>query len=262
MKPLLRAFAALAAISTASCDLAPDKEVSILLPAPPAAWQIAFPRIGFRIVTRDGRNRPLETSTADWSRPVSARCAQGVNSPVLAYPLDGRLRPAGGFFSLSLRSWEGCEVLELTWEDGAAALIVSRLADLGRDVSLLNVPRLRQFLAEGGDPWDLDLDMVAQKVAEGEFTAWDIDRLSSRDAEVGPGPGTWFLESPFSFPREAVSGRVLLAGVSIGGHTLFSLDGGSWRVEVGRQGTFLLDHRTATGLERCGTASGRAEQRR
>jgi len=241
MKPVPLALAAAAALSTACCNLVPDEEVDILLPAPPAAWQITFPRMGFRIVTRDGHNCPVETTAADWHSPVAARCARGVSSPVLAYPLDGRLRPAGGFSALSLRSYQGREVLELTWMDGAAALVIARLADMGRNVSLFNVPRLRRFLAEAEDPWDVDLDAAAQKIAMGEFTAWDIDRLPSRDAEVGPGPGTWFLESPFSLPREAENGRIRLPGVSLGCHTLFSLDGRCWRLEVGRQEAFLAD---------------------
>jgi hypothetical protein len=233
---------AVAAFSIAGCDLAPDEEVDVLLPAPPAAWQIAFPRMGYRIVTRDGHNRLQEATAADWRTPVTARCAREVSSPVLAYPLEGSLRPAGGFSTLSLREYRGREALELTWRDGAAALVVARLADLGRNVSLFNVPRLRQFLAEADDPWDVDLDAVAQKIAQGGFTAWDIDRLPSRDAEVGPGAGTWFLESPFSALQEAENGRIRLSGISLGCHMLFSLDGRRWRLEVGNQETFLVDY--------------------
>jgi hypothetical protein len=194
--------------------------------------------MGFRIVTRAARNTAQE-DVDDWRTPVAVTCVRSVNAPVLAYPLQGYLRPAGGFYPLSLRDFQGQEVLELTWEDGAAALVMERLVGQGRDASLFNVSRLKRFLAESGDPWDVDLDAVAQKISRGEFTAWDIDKLPSRDADLDPGPGTWFLESPFSASFEAEKGRIRLTGVSLGCHHLFSLDGQCWRLEVGRQETLL-----------------------
>jgi hypothetical protein len=125
--------------------------------------------------------------------------------------------------------------------DGAAALVTARLAEQGRDVSLFNVQRLRRFLEDTGDPWNVDLDVVSQKAALGEFTARDIDRLPSRDVDVDTGPGTWFLESPFSASFDAADGRTRLTGVSLGFHHLFSLGGRRWSLEVGRQETILTD---------------------
>ncbi len=119
--------------------------------------------------------------------------------------------------------------------------IMSRVAAQGRlDVSLFNVQRLRRFIQERADPWALDLDSVAQKISDGDLTAWDIDMLPCRDAAVEPGPGTWFLESPFFSPLEAVDGRVTLTGVSLGCHWLHSLGGRSWKMEVGEQETVLV----------------------
>jgi len=238
--------------SASCCDLATDEEVKVLLPAPPVLWQIAFPRLGFRVVTRDARNGMQERNVDDWRVPVVVTCARSVNSPILAYPLEmgiadsavfppGHLRPSGGFYPLSLRAFKGGEAVELTWEDGAAASVISRVAAQGpRDLSLFNVARLRQYLQEHADPWALDLDAVAQKISQGELTAWDIDMLPCRDTEVEPGPGTWFLESPFSSSFEAANGRIMLTRVSLGCHHLFSLDGRSWGMELGKQEAVLI----------------------
>jgi hypothetical protein len=159
--------------------------------------------------------------------------------PVLAWPSREHLRPAGGFYPLSLRDFQGQQVLEVTWQDGAAAMVVERLVREGRDVSVFNVPRLRRFLEESGDPWDVDLDAVAEKIARGEFSAWDIDRLPTREVEVFPGSGTWFLESPFSPSCTAENRRIRLPTVSLGGHHLLSLDGACWRLEVGPREVLL-----------------------
>jgi hypothetical protein len=228
----------------ACCDLSREERVQVLLPAPPAPWQAAFPRLGFRIVTQGVSTGVQEAEVDDWRDPVEVSCHRSVNSPVLAYPRDsaapdsavstpGRLRPAGGFYPLSLRAFQSREVLELTWEDGPGALVMSKVAAQGLDPSLFNVTKLSHYLLQNRDPWDVDLDAVAQKILKGELTAWDIDTLPCRDAEVEPGPGTWFLESPFSSSFEAIKGRVRLPEVSIGSHRLFSLRGKSWSVQVG-----------------------------
>jgi hypothetical protein len=227
--------------SAACCELATEEEVNVLIPAPPVAWQVSFPGMAFRIVTRDARNVVQEKVVDDWRTPAAVTCVRSVNAPVLAYPREGHLRPAGGFYPLSLRELHGREVLELTWMDGAAALVTARLVEQGRDVSLFNVERLRRFLEDTGDPWEVDLDVVTQKVSLGDFTARDIDKLPSRDADIDTGPGTWFLESPFSASFDATNGRIRLTGVCLGFHHLFSLDGGRWSLEVGRQETILTD---------------------
>ncbi len=237
-------------MSQAGCELARDDEVRVLLPAPPVLWQIAFPRMGFRVIARDEHNALRETRVDDWREPALLTCARRVNTPVLAFPVEtgadssrtDDLRPAGGFYPLSLRALWGGEVLALTWEDGAAADLLSHVVAQGlADLSLFNVARLRRFLQAHPDPWALDLDAVAQKISQGELTAWDIDALPCRDAAVEPGPGTWFLESPFSPSYEAVNGRITLAGVSLGRHRLYPLLGGrSWKMEIAREETILI----------------------
>ena len=239
-------------VSLSSCALAqPGQRAQVLLPPPPAHWQAAFPGLAFRLSARDGGGTPAQVIAQDWQQPVEIECSRAVNTPILAWPFvpagraavpvgPGLLRPAGGFFPGGLRSFRGGQVIELSWEDGAAALVVDRVAAAGRDVSRFNVPRLCRFLREKGDPWSVDLDAAAQRIAEGEFTAWDLDRLPSRDARVTPGAGSWFLESPFSRPCAAEQGVLLLGDVPEGSHRLFSLSGACWRLEAGEGVTLLV----------------------
>ena len=242
---ILRVSIIASLVSLSSCPVfLPGQHAQVLLPPPPVHWQIAFPGLAFRVRARDPGGAPVETVVEDWQRPLEIECGRAVNTPILAWPFvpggrgavpvgPGVLRPAGGFFPGSLRSFQGGEAIELSWEDGAAAFVVDRVASAVRDVSRFNVPRFCRFLREQDDPWSLDLDAAAQRIAEGEFTSWDMDRLPSRDARVTPGAGAWFLESPFSFPRAAEQGVLLLGGVPRGSHSLFSLSGACWRLEVG-----------------------------
>ncbi len=246
-------------IGLSSCPVfQPGQRVLVLLPPPPVHWQIAFPGLAFRVGAPDG-SMTAEIVAEDWLRPLEIECSRAVNTPILAWPFvpegrgaapvgPGLLRPAGGFFPGCLRTFQGEEVVELSWEDGAAALVVSRAAEAGGDMSRFNVVRLCRFLREESDPWSMDLDAAAQRIAEGEFTAWDLDRLPARDARVTPGPGSWFLESPFSFPCAAVDGVLFLGSVPRGSHRLFSLSGGHWRLEVG-EGEPLLVAPAAAGAD-------------
>jgi hypothetical protein len=234
----------LAALTVAvlGCSLgAVDHDVQVLVPAPPAHWQVAFPGLSFRVTARDASGAQTEIVVQDWRVPVSLTCARTVNQPILAWPnAPGCLRPAGGFFPSSLRKGPGGDVLELTWESGAAAVVVDRAAEAGCDMSRFNVERLRGYLAETGDPWCADLDAVAQHIVSGDLTAWDIDRLPAWDVSIMPGEGTWFLESPFAVPRIALNGSLDLPGVPRGSHSLFSLTGRRWSLEVGGEAPLLI----------------------
>jgi hypothetical protein len=223
------------------CNLAPDQEVTVLLPAPPAAWQIAFPRLGFSVVTTDPGKGARVVSVESWRDTPSLPCGRAPNTPVLAFPLPAaQLRPAGGFYPASLRTRGNGAVLELSWEDGPAALVMFRVIAQGLDPSLFNVPKLSRYLKKHPDPWNVDLDAVAQKILRGDLTAWDIDLLPCRDADVESGPGTWFLESPFSSSFDAINGRVTLPEISMGNHRLFSLGGTSWSMQVGASEVVML----------------------
>jgi len=110
----------------------------------------------------------------------------------------------------------------------------------GKGYFLLQRPTALQVSSGHGEPWALDLDAVAQKISQGEFTAWDIDRLPCRDAEVEPGPGTWFIESPFFPTVDSTGGKVVLPRITWGTHRLFSTAGPSWTLEIGERESVLM----------------------
>ena len=244
----LAAAVAAAALSATACSLiAVDREIDVILPTPPAHWQLAFPTLCVLVCSRDSGGERTEATSTGWGTPVALGCARAVNVPVVAYPFvpgdasfpAGALRPAGAFFPLSLRRQEGRDVLELSWEDGPAALVLDRVAATGRDLSRFNVTRLRGYLGKERDPWTVDLDTVAQEIAQGTLTAWDIDQLPAWDVTAAAGDGTWFLESPFSAPARAQAGLVSLLGVPQGEHLLVSLSGECWRLQAGKEGPLL-----------------------
>ena len=252
MKPgLFCALAAACAVPAGCFPFGPEARVSVVIPAPPEHWIRAFPDLRFLIVFPDAQGRDREVETADWRTPVSVSCSKAGNTPVLAFPLTSRdtrlpngvrgiLRPAGGFFPVSPGDSSTEAELELTWEDGAAAYIVSQLISIGRDVSLFNAARLADFLRRAADPWKLDLDGIAQKIAHGGFNAYDIDPLPGRDVTLKPGAGEWFLESPFC-PVMTVQadGTLTLVSLAQGMHVLFSTSGHGDRIEVSLGGTVV-----------------------
>ena len=101
--------------------------------------------------------------------------------------------------------------------------------------------QLADFLRRAADPWMLDLDGIAQKIAEGCFNAYDIDPLPGRDVTVRPGAGEWFLESPFC-PVMTVQadGTLTLLNLALGMHGLFSMNGQMNRIDVSPAGTVVM----------------------
>ena len=244
----LQAAPAAALCALASCGLfSPGARVLVRIPEPPAHWQRAFPGLGFTLEYRDGSGRVQEDVVEDWRAPVEIICSKEQNSAILAYPCtaegppaDAALRPAGGLFPLSLEATGGQEVLSLSWEDGCAALIVSRVKKLGRDMGRFNVSRLVERMRLAEDPWRWDAVTMAERIATGDFTAFDIELLPSRDVELTIVEGEWFLESPFA-PVHGVGndGKLALQAVALGPHTLFSMDGSEMRMYVGERETVV-----------------------
>lgn len=236
----------------AGCSLVePDQSVRVLLPAPPAGWQIAFPGLTFHLTSWSSSGAVTEAVALDWRQPAQLACARSTNVPVLAWPCvlspggakaipAGVLRPAGGLFPADLRSWHGQPVIELTWEDGAAALVLDRARSAGADLARFNAPRLVSCMRARADPWTLELDRAAQCISLGTFTSWDLDERPSQDVEVDAGPGSWFLEDPLAPPAQAEGTRVVLKRITRGTHCLFSLGGARWCVQVEEQQQLLL----------------------
>lgn len=204
----------------------------------------AFPDLEFLLVFPDAAGHEQTKRVTDAEKPVTIDCSKEGNSAILAYPCssrdggggDGRpgiLRPAGGLYPRSLDGSRSEPTLLLDWKDGAVATVLSRLRSIGRDTSLLNADRLSRYFQAVEDPWKLDLDGIAEKLAEGSFSAYDIDPLSCRDIQLWVGTGEWFLESPFSPVMTAADDGILsIWGVSLGLHRLFSVDGRLTNISV------------------------------
>jgi hypothetical protein len=238
--------AAIACLLCSSCRLfGPAADLTVVLPALPAHWRAAFPDLKLAVVLTDPSGKERRVTGIAGDSTLSIACPKRTNTPILAWPLSSRdgirgpgepgyLRPAGALYPLSLDSGAAGPTLMITWEQGPLAVLMSRLAAAGRDVSLFNAERLDSYLRKHPDPWMLDLDAMAQRIADGSFTAYDIDCLPTRDIRFAPGPGTWFFESPFAgIVTAADDSAVDMPGVSLGQHALFSLEGGAWRVQVG-----------------------------
>lgn len=236
--PLL---AALPGAVLLSCGLfAPGTRVLVQVPEPPPHWRQTFPGLRFAVEYVDARGRTAEV-LAEPAAGVWVECAKEQNAPVLAWPLAsggresrGELRPAGGFYPFSLGEGAQAASLPVTWEDGCAALVVQAVRGAGGDTTQFNAARLAACMREAADPWSWDSARIAEAVAAGDFTSYDLDRLPCRDAAACTGPGEWFLESPFSSPRAAgADGNLVLPGVSLGTHLLYSLQGTTRMIWIG-----------------------------
>jgi hypothetical protein len=195
----------------------------------------------------------VEIADLDWREPVVISCSKQGNSPVLAYPevSEGTgsgvvaarfLRPAGGLYPHSLDATSPEQILDLSWEDGFLAVVMSRLQTFGLEISLVNSAALRDRLRALQDPWNMDLGIAAEALAGGRFTAYDLDALPSREVRLDPGPGNWFLESPFSPVWRVRDGQtLLLSEVSLGMHALFNQHGRAIRLSVGERETVILE---------------------
>jgi hypothetical protein len=242
---VLLAFAGCAVFSA-------EVPVRVVIPRPPEAWTQAFPDLWFLLVFRDGAGGSRTLRVPEGALELTIPCAKSGNSPVLAYPrssldgaqpgdVPGTLRPAGGLYPGSLGASRETPTLFLSWRDGPVAFLMSRLAEGGRDTALVNAARLSACVSQAEDPWSLDLEQIAQKLSDGDFSAYDVDALPVSNILVDTGPGRWFTESPFFGPPVAASqGRVGLRQVSYGLHYLFSLEGGLSKIQVGKEGTVAI----------------------
>ncbi len=240
----MRCVPALVVMVTASCSyFGGQATVEVLLPEPPAHWRAAFPDLTFELRVPDVEGRELSAVARMAGGASALVCVSKTgNTPILAFARGSRtgeaLRPAGGIFPLDCGQDASSTTMRVTWESGPAASVLFRLAELGCDISLLNAARLRQFLCSRADPWDVDLNKIVERLAQGDFSAYDIDQLPARDVAVSLGVGEWFLETPFRTACQVGAGEVLtLKSVSLGTHTLFSVQGERIRLSVGERET-------------------------
>jgi hypothetical protein len=246
-----RLAAGLAALAAAGlidgCDVfGPTARVTVCLPEPPPHWLRAFPRLSFELEYPGPDGDVCAIGPFPWGTRVTVACAKEANGAFLAWPLAGDerrrlLRPAGGLYPLCVQPGEGGDELCLTWADGCLAVVMLRLAVAGRDPALVNAARLGGCLAAEPDPWRWDLARIEQRLADGGFSARDIDRLPTTDAVLAPGEGEWFLETPFGTPLTAAPGGALeVPGLPHGLHTLFGTDGRRVRIYADDRGVFAV----------------------
>jgi hypothetical protein len=264
-----RFAASLAALAAAGlidgCDVfGPSDRVTVRLPEPPPHWLSAFPGLSFELEYPGPGGELCVAGPFRWGERVTVACSKEANGAFLAWPLAGDdrrrlLRPAGGLYPDCVGSGEGGDELDLTWVDGCLAVVMLRLAVAGRDPALVNAARLGGYLAAEPDPWRWDLTRIEERLAEGGFTAADIERLPTTDAVVRTGEGEWFLETPFGGLLAAAPGGTLeVPGLPHGLHTLFGMDGRRVRLFADGRGVFTLPMGSATrGLRR---ARGRSQR--
>jgi hypothetical protein len=228
--------------------------IGVVIPAPPEFWREKLPGLGFSLLYPDFDGRLQWMCVTDFHAPVALACSKRRNAPVLAYPwssvdgscaVRGALRPAGGLFPRDLRQGETGLELVLSWEDGAVAEVFRTLWESGLDTGRINGERLAERMRGAPDPWAWDIVSIAQALASGEFTAYDVDPLPVQDVRLFAPEGEWFLESPFRPSLgSGPDGDLLVEGLSYGLHHLF---GGDRRIDV------FLDARGASTVS---TAEG------
>jgi hypothetical protein len=253
MKTRQALLLATAALAVSGCALfGPEVSVRVVIPHLPEYWKRAFPDLWFLLVFRDGTGSIRTVRASVGALELSIPCAKSGNSPVLAFPrasadggpcedAPGPFKPAGGLYPGSLGESRETPTLLLSWQDGPVAYLMSQLAERGLDTALVNAARLSGYLSKAQDPWSLDLESIAQKLADGDFTAYDVRALPSCAVKVAPGPGHWFSESPFfGAPEEASQGQLGIPLMSYGLHYLFSLEGRLSKIQVGKEGTVMV----------------------
>ncbi len=229
-----------------------EMPVEILLPPPPAQWAVSFPGLRFTLLYPDGEGELREVQLPEGCGRVHASCSKKRNAPILVYPWSpqdyggiarGVLPPAGGLSPLALTGHKGGETLALSWEDGPLAEIFLLLIKTGLDTSRVNSERLAGYMRDIADPWNWDLNKIAERLAAGDFRAYDIDRLPAADARLSGFEGDWFLESPYSEVFHAGADGILdLPGVCYGAHSLFSARGARVGLYVDDRGSAVLAH--------------------
>jgi hypothetical protein len=211
--------------------LQPDIMVTLRPPELPEKWRETFPRLDSDEWYVDGSGNIAHTGIRQGWREISVPLYKGYNSFVLIYPIiagrDIRLPPAGAVFPLQLER-ECADTLVLTWEAGVAASVYERLWRQGIDISCFNTARLLEVMKERApaDPWAIDINLIAERIAAHDFSVYDVKLLPARDVALDVPGGNWFLESPFALTQHNEPGSALgLTAVCYGFHRLFAADG-------------------------------------
>jgi hypothetical protein len=220
-------------ISFYSCSLLQSHiDLALELPQIPTHWKETFTIRKYKLVYPGPSGGLVESDIEYCGKCVRIELYKSYNSFVLAYPIVSEhnisLPPAAAIFPLHLKQGDE-HTLVLTWEAGFSASLFERLWQKGVDVKSFNTPRLLDKIQEKApdDPWLLDADLIVERMAAYDFSAYDVKLLPVRDVFLEIPSGSWFMESPFSRVFTNEGGDTLhLEGVSLGFHRLFQYASG------------------------------------
>jgi hypothetical protein len=219
-----------------------------MLPPLPEAWGASLGEIGYEVVSTDLQGERQSWAGSPWVEGqlgASVRLLANAYSAVVVTPLVSatglRLRPAGAVFPLDVESDQ--RSLRVSWERGAAALLVDRLL-AGASVpavpaGTLDVERVARDmeLRGDGDAWSVDAEALLASIVASGGRSWECRRLPSRRVSIPARdlPG-WpnavgyvrddALVSPVS-PTDVGDGleELVVEAVPVGFHRLFAIPG-------------------------------------
>jgi len=233
MRAILKLTILYILISLQSCTLLQHHiNVTLELPLVPDHWNATFEIEKYKLIYPDGVGSLVNVYLNHDCKSIQVKLYKSYNSFVLVYPvIDDQntcLPPAGAIFPLHLKT--GSEhTLVLSWEAGFTASMFERLWQKAVDLSAFNTPRLLSKIEEKApaDPWSLDADLIVERLAACEFSAYDVKHLAARDVFAEVPAGSWFLESPFSavYTNES-DGGLYLEEICLGFHRLFQYGSG------------------------------------
>lgn len=217
---LVRAVLVATALSSGGCSLA-QQTVPVRLVVPPTSgdWPPESV-IGYTVEWyADGlQSRAVSREAGTLRLEMPKR--RGL--PVLIYPVvasGDRLLPAGALVPEHLR---GDGVLRPTWDGGAAATVVMRLARQTGAPERYHGARLFGELANrtDGHPWRADLDIITEQLLGGVFRSTAIRARARVGVRLAAPPGTWLRDSPTAMALARDADGAVLVDLEEGVHRL------------------------------------------
>ena len=209
----------------AACPFYDSRQDLLLeLPAKTDPWGERFPAPNFFIRYPKNGGGVEEIVVNPGGKKAFIRIVKNSAIPVIAIPVaEGmKLPPAGGVFPYH-SSAEG--QLTLSWEHGPLSLLLMKLELQGMSTGSLDLTRLEEEMRGicKSDPWILDLEHIAERLASGSFRVTDIKKLPEKEVTVFPGEGIWITESPFTGTYESGMDGAITVVLTHGYHRIISL---------------------------------------